>query len=64
MEKQKKHNKMERQILVNKEIRQKLINDYGFNHVTVRKALKGDVSTMKRQRIREIAIKEGGIYKN
>lgn len=55
---------MERQILVSEEIRQKLINDYGFNHVTVRKALKGDVSTLKRQRIREIAIKEGGLFKS
>ncbi len=55
---------MERQILVSKEIRQKLINDYGFNHVTVRKALKGDVSTLKRQQIRDLAIKLGGGYKN
>lgn len=57
---------MERQILVSKEIREKLTskNAYGFNHVTVRKALRGDVSTLKRQQIREIAIKEGGVYKN
>jgi hypothetical protein len=57
---------MEREILVSKEIREKLTSKdgYGYNHVTVRKALRGDVSTMKRQLIRVIALKEGGVYKN
>jgi|GEM_PF-1090322 len=57
---------MEREILVSKEIREKLTSKdgYGFNHVTVRKALRGDVSTLKRQQIRETALKEGGVYKN
>jgi len=56
---------MEKQILVSKEIREKLTSKdgYGFNHVTVRKALRGDVSTLKRQQIRETALKEGGVYK-
>lgn len=56
---------MEREILVSKEIREKLTSKdgYGFNHVTVRKALRGDVSTLKRQLIRETALKEGGVYK-
>lgn len=55
---------MEKQILINKEIRQKLITEYGYNHVTIRKALKGDVSTLKRQQIRDLAIKLGGGYKS
>lgn len=62
----KKNKEMEREILVSKEIREKLTSKdgYGFNHVTVRKALRGDVSTLKRQQIRETALKEGGVYKN
>lgn len=61
-----KNKEMEKQILVSKEIREKLTSKYGygFNHVTVRKALRGDVSTLKRQLIRETALKEGGVYKN
>lgn len=61
-----KNKEMEKQILVSKEIREKLTSKdgYGFNHVTVRKALRGDVSTLKRQQIRETALKEGGVYKN
>lgn len=57
---------MEREILVSKEIREKLTSKdgYGYNHVTVRKALRGDVSTMKRQKIRIAALAEGGVYKN
>ena len=57
---------MEREILVSKEIREKLTSKdgYGYNHVTVRKALRGDVTTMKRQKIRIAALAEGGVYKD